>query len=245
MTAPYILPPATRRLTPPTVRSVARWRWLGRLLSLDAMTGQVGTLTRAATGTALDSLGGTITWPHSAARWEIRGGRGGLRMATDDLTWPCTFTPEAGTLLVDWTQLTALTNGMGVLYIGDDAQSGNRFSLRGGAGNTLVAELRIGGNTSTATLTGTVATNDAVVAVVQLDDDGTNQRVRIGAYVNGATVAFSSYGTAIARGTAWAAGAVVRANRIGSAGTQGSMWLADAAWFPGAPLSLTQVLERL
>lgn len=249
MTAPFIPPPATRRLTPPTVRSLARWRWQGCRFTLDAITGQVGTLVRAATGTALDSLGGTITWPHSAARYEVRTvngvPRGGVRLVTDDLTWPCTFGPETGTLVVEWSQLAALANNAGVCYIGDDAQAGNRLIVRGGAANALVVELKIGANTSSATLVSAIAVNDAAWLVIQLEDDGTNQRVRVAAALNGVDLAFSAWGAWIARGTAYAAGAKVRLNRLGSAGVQNNMFATDGAWFPGVLLTVAQSRERL
>ena len=117
----FIAPPALRRTGVPLLRSAARFHFLAARRSLDAITGQVGTLVRAATGTSLDSNGATITWPHSAARGEVRTVSGatryGLRMGADDLTWPCDFGLEAATFFVEFVQLgAAIASGAGVAF---------------------------------------------------------------------------------------------------------------------------------
>lgn len=248
MVTPHIPAPATRRTGVPSLRSLARWRWIGQFLTLDAITGQVGTLTRAATGTSTDANGATITWPHSAVRYETRTVNGtvrtGIRYSADDHTWARSFDIEEATVFVDLVQLTAApASNAGVLYVGRDDATGNRLVIRG-TGTTFAVDLIIGGNTSTATFGASVAANDAVRLLVQIDDDGTDMRVNIGGEKNGTPVATSSWGTAIARGTAFGSGAKVRLNRVGSAGTQNTMWVADAGWFPGLH-DLATVLARL
>lgn len=241
-------PPAVRRTGVPTIRSVARHQWQGRRLSLDALTGQVGTLTRAATGTMVDSNGATVTAAHSMPRWESRtwlGSAGvGLRLAADDLTWTCGWSLEEGTLLVEAIEVSSIGSGKGLAYIGRDDDTGNRLVVRG-TGSTFAVDLKIGANTSTATFGSAVAADDDVQLVVQVDDDGVDMKVRIGGAVNGTPVAFSAWGTSIARGTAWGTGAKVRANRVGSAGSQGSTWLRSLAWFPAVALTLDEATGRL
>ena len=144
----FIAPPALRRTGVPLLRSAARFHFLAARRSLDAITGQVGTLVRAATGTSLDSNGATITWPHSAARGEVRTVSGatryGLRMGADDLTWPCDFGLEAATFYVEFVQLgAAIASGAGVAYCGRDDQTGDRVSIQGAAANALVVNLNL------------------------------------------------------------------------------------------------------
>ena len=245
----FIAPPALRRTGVPLVRSAARFHFLAARRSLDAITGQVGTLVRAATGTSLDSNGATITWPHSAARGEVRTVSGatryGLRMGADDLTWPCDFGLEAATFYVEFVQLgAAIASGAGVAYCGRDDQTGDRVSIQGAAANALVVNLNLTAGLSTGTFASAVALNDHVFAVVQITDSGGNMTARIGGQLNGVDVAWSSAGTARARSSAWGSGAKLRANRVGSAGTQNDMWLGAMGWFPGA-LTAAEIQSRL
>lgn len=247
MTAPYIPPPLVRRLGVPTLRSLAWHQWQAHRLSLAAITGQAATLTRASTATLTDSAGSTITVGHTMPRWESRTWSSapaiGLRMATDDLTWPADWTLASCTLFLEAINLgTAQTSGQGLVYVGLDAGTGNRLVVRG-TGTTFAVDLVIGANTSTATFGSTVANGDSVQLVVQCEDTGGNQRVRIGGSDNGVTVAFSAWGTAIARG-ALPAGARTRLNRVGSAGAQGAAWFRRVAVIPGL-LDLTQCTETL
>lgn len=63
---------AIRRTGPPVLLPASRFRWVARLGSLEAVTGQVGTLTRAGTNTATDSGWTGYTAAHSMPRWETR-----------------------------------------------------------------------------------------------------------------------------------------------------------------------------
>jgi hypothetical protein len=242
-------PPAVRRLGVPTVRPLALHRWQARRLALRALTGQPGTLTRAGSATFLDSAGATVTAPHSMPRYESRTWLGapavGLRLSTDDLTWPIEWLLGPRTLYVEAINLgTAQTNDFGLVYAGRDDATGARWLVRG-TGSTLAVDFfNAGGLLSTATLGTAVANGAGVQLVVQLDDDGTNMRTRIGGAVNATPVAFSAYGTARARAAALGTGALLRANRVGAAGAQGSCWLADVAVYPGL-LTLEECLALL
>jgi hypothetical protein len=242
-------PPAVRRLGVPTVRPLALHRWQARRLSLSALTGQAGTLTRSAAATFVDSAGATVTAPNGAPRWESRALFGepavGLRLSTDDLTWPLEWTLGPRTLYLEAINLgTAQTNNQGLLYAGRNDQTGARWLVRG-TGTTFAASFFNASNQeSTATLGAAVANGATVQLVVHLDDDGANQRTRIGGAVNGATVDWSAYGTARARAATLGTGALLRANRLGSAGLQGSCWLSDVAVYPGL-LSLAECQAML
>lgn len=244
MTLPFFPPAATAETGGPRLRPVARMR-VDYARGLDALTGQAGTLVRPTAATLLDSAGATVTVPHSRPRREARTFLGaqavGLRVTTDDVTYPCTLVPETATLSVEGVNLgTAQTNGAGLLYIGRDDATGARVVLRG-TGTTLAAEfVNDTGLVSTATLGLAVPNGAAFQLVAQLEDAGGNMRVRVGGAVNGTAVAFSSWGTARPRAVAFGAGARVRVNRTGSTGTQGNAWLAGFAWTAGA-LTLADV----
>lgn len=248
MTMPYIPPLLQRSTTAPTLRASSRFRAQIRR-GLDALTGQAATLVRASTATITDSAGATVTVGHSMPRLEPRTWLGsaavGLRMTNDDLTYPLDFLPEAATVFVELVNLgTAQTNNLGLVYLGRDDATGARLVVRG-TGTTLAVDfVNAAGLTSTATLGSALANGAAAQLLVHVDDDGTNQRVRIGGAVNGADVGLSAYGTARARAAAWGTGAKIRVNRVGSAGAQGSVWIRDLAWHPGL-LTVAEMLERL
>jgi len=248
MTLPFIPPVLQRESAPPRLKASARFRVQARR-GLDALTGQAATLVRASTATITDSAGATVTIGHSMPRLESRTWLGapaiGVRLGTDDLTYPLDWLPETGTLFVEGINLgTAQTNGRGLVYLGRDDATGARLVVRG-TGTTLAVDfINAGGLTSTATLGSAVANGAAFHLVVQLDDDGTNQRVRIGGAVNGTPVALSAYGTARARAAAWGTEARCRVNRVGSAGSQGDVWLRQLAWHAGL-LTVDEMGARL
>lgn len=247
MTTPMLPPPASRRLGVPRIKSLAWHQWQASRLSLSALSGQTGTFTRASTATFTDSAGVTVTAGHSMPRWESRTWQAapaiGLRMATDDLAWPAPWVLGTCTVLVEAIALgTAQTSGQGLLYAGLDAGTGNRLVIRG-TGTTLAVDLVIGANTSTATFPAAVANGASVQVAVEVDDNGTTQRVRIGGTVNGSSAGYSAFGTAIARGTL-PAGANLRLNRVGNAGLQGAAWFRRVSVVPGL-LSVDDALSRL
>lgn len=241
LTAP-IAARAVRRTTAPALTSTARFAWLARLASLDALTGQTGTFTRAATGTAVDSTGTTYTAVHSMPRWESRDWNGtgtrdtlGLRMGSDDLAWTYNGLPETGSLLVDFSEAGTIgTAGAGLVYLGNDAVSGARLTL---ASNGTNYAATIHNGTTSATATASVVTptsGQSVRAVVQLEDDATNWRVRLWLDVLGtAGEETTAWTSTITRAATWGATTKIRANRVGSAGTQGSTWVRRIGWHAG------------
>lgn len=248
---PLHLPPRARRtLAPPSLRSQSRFRVQYARVSeygLDALTGQAATFTRASASTILDSAGQSVPIGYSLPCVEMREWFGvscaGVRYGTGDDCWyPCDLLPECATVLCEGINCgTAQTNGAGLVGIMRDDSTGNRLVVRG-TGTTFAVDL-IGGATSTATLGAAVASLASFELLVQIDDNGTQQRVRIGGCVNGATVSWSVWGDWITRLATWGTGARLRLNRVGNAGTQGEAWIRQVAWDVGL-LDLTTMQER-
>lgn len=235
----------------PVIRSVSRFRWQARSAELEAVTAHVGTLVRAATGTAVDSAGVTYTAGHSMPRWEVRTWAGdrpalGIRLAADDLTWPCNWVPERASVLVELAEAgTRTTAGAGLLYLGRNDQTGARLILDSD-GTNYRATIHNGTTSASATLaTATPTSGQLARLVVQLDDDGTNQRVRLALtpVATGITTE-TAWSSTVARAAAWGSGATLRLNRVGSAGTQGSTWIRQVAWMAGL-LTASDMLARL
>ena len=240
-----------RRAIAPTLTSVSRFRWQARRGTLDAITGHVGTLTRASTGTAVDITGTTYTARHSMPRWENRNFSGtgaryelGLRLSTDDLTFAANWAPETASLLIEFSEEgTRTTSGAGLIYIGNDAVTGARLLVYGSA-NNYRADIHNGTTVEAVALTNTAPTvGQSGQLVVQLEDNGTTQRIRLLMRVGGSDVQTAWSGT-VARASAWGTGALLRVNRIGSAGTQGSTWVRQVAWCPGL-LTIDEMVGRL
>lgn len=243
LTAPMPTPQA-RRSGALTLLSRSRFRWQARRGTLTALTGQVGTLVRAATATAVDANGVTYTAGYGAPRWETRHDALGLRLSTDDLTWPCNWLPGPGTLLVRMSEAgTRTTANAGLLYLGNDAQSGGRVYIDA-ASSQYRAGIHNGTTGQTVSLTGsTPTTGNAADLLLQLDDDGVNMRVRLARWLSGVETQ-TAYTSTVTRFASWGSGTVLRANRMGSAGTQGSTWLREIAWEPGL-LTYAEMLARL
>lgn len=224
--------------------SRARFRWQARRGTLDALTGQAGTLVRASTATAVDANGTTYTAGYGMPRWETRGGALGLRLSSDDLTWPCNWLPGPGTLLVRLSEAgTRTTANAGLLYLGNDGQSGGRVYIDA-ASNVYRCGIDNGTTGQTVSLTGaTPTTGNAADLLLHLDDDGVNMRVRLARWLSGVE-SVTSYTSTVTRFAAWGSGTKLRANRMGSAGTQGSTWIREIAWEPGI-VTYADMLARL
>lgn len=237
MTMPYIPPPAARSTGLTGIRSVAGFRAQFRR-GLPAVTGQSATLTRASTGTITDSAGATITVGHSMPRFESRTYDGapaiGLRLATDDLSYPCQWLPGTGTLYIDFIEVgTLAVADAGLVAIANaGATGGVLYVRRNGAGGYGCA---VGNGTDTATAdlsTGNPSVGETARICCQVEDSGTEQRVRLISFVGGVTTT-TAWSAWITRTATWGSGAVLRLNRVGADWVQGSTWVRDVAWFPG------------
>jgi hypothetical protein len=236
MAIPYIPPRATRSDAAPAMRATSRLRAQFRR-GLTAITGQVATFTRAATGTLLDSRGATVTAVHSMPRYESRTWEGsasiGLRLSTDDCTYPCDWAPETGTYYVELVEAgTRTTAGAGLLYVGNDGQTGARLTLDSD-GTNYRATIHNGTSSQSISLaSATPTTGQAARIAVQIEDTGGNQRVRLLLRVAGVNT-ITAWSSTVTRAAAWGTGATVRLNRVGSAGTQGSTWVRQVAYSAG------------
>lgn len=244
---------AVRRTTAPVIATRSRFRWQSRRASLIALTGQVGTLTRAATGTAVDANGASYTAVYGAPRWEMRdylasGTRRelGLRLAADDLEWTYNGVPETGTLAFAFSENgTGTTLNAGLVYLGNDAQTGARLWVTSD-GTRYRATIHNGTTSVSVTLASlSLTTGDAARGVVQLNDDGTNWSIKlIVRKLVGGTEEATAFSSTIARAATWGATTKIRANRVGSAGTQGSTWLREIAWDAGL-LTIDEAFARM
>ena len=257
---------AIRRPGPPVLLPASRFRWVARLGSLEAVTGQVGTLTRAGTNTATDSGWTAYTAAHSMPRWETRSvdvstatnpaatyllledgdnllaedgdeilletgaPRLGLRIGgapAEDLRLPVGFAVETATVLVEFVEITHRTTGSGfLLYLGNDAGTGARFTI-GGNGTNYEAVLNNGTSTTTASLsTGTPAAGAAARLALQLEDGGGTIRARLLLEILGtAGVTTGSWSTAITRPTSWGSSTKLRLNGAPTGGGGEAVYL--------------------
>jgi hypothetical protein len=242
---------AVRRATAPALIPVSRFRWQARRGTLDALTGQPGTLVRASTATAVDLTGATYTAGYGMPRWEHRAWSGssryelGLRLTTDDVTWPASWAPETATLYVECAEAgTRTTSGAGLVSVANAAVTGARLVLDSD-GTDYRATIHTGSTSASVSLaTATPTTGQMAQLALQLEDDGTDQRVRLLLSVGGGAVTTTAWSSTVTRAAAWGTGATLRVNRVGSAGTPGDTWLRQIAWCPGL-LTLDEMAARL
>jgi hypothetical protein len=172
-------------------------------------------------------------------RWESRtwgaSSRLGLRMAADDLSWPVSFTPRTMTVVVEMSEAgTRTTAGAGLFYLGNDAVSGARWQIDS-TGTLYRATIHNGTTSVSVTLaTAVPTTGQAARLTMQVEDDGTNWRVRlVNDVVASAGEEETGWSSTIARATTFGSTTRARLNRVGSAGTQGSTWVAQCAIVAG------------
>ena len=246
-----VAPRAVRRATAPALVSSSRFRWQARRGTLDAITGQTATFTRASTGTAVDIRGVTYTVAHSMPRWESRAWSGasryelGLRLGNDDLTWPANWAPETGTLYIEFSEEgTRTTSGAGLLYVGNDLQTSARLVIDA-ASNQYRATIHNGATSQSVSLATTTPTTGQMARLaLQLEDSGTTQRVRLLLSIAGGATTTTAWSSTVTRAAAWGTGSKLRLNRVGASGTQGNTWVRQVAWCPGL-LTLDQCGARL
>ena len=184
-------------------------------------------------------------------RWENRAWSGGsryelgLRMTTDDLTWGANWLPETATLYVEFSEEgTRTTSGAGLVYVGRDDQTGARV-LIDASSNQYRATIDNGTTSQSVSLATTTPTTGQMARLaLQLEDDGTNQRVRLLLSIAGGATTTTAWSSTVTRAAAFGTGAKLRVNRVGSAGTQGNTWIRQVAWCPGL-LTLDQCGARL
>lgn len=191
MTLPVMEP---RRQVTAAVRHPLVWR--SRDLSLNAVSGQTGTLVRATTGAADDSFGTSRTCVHSQPRWHVRsslvtmrmGGAGGTPV--EYLRWSVPFDAVAASIYLDFIE-----NGtIGIA-------TGGLFSLS----STAFATPRwymsvVSGKYSIIQHNGTTDTGGTAFAAAPVNGD--RVRMRCWLYSNGSVQAWQSINGAAETATA-------------------------------------------
>ena len=244
---------AVRRVTGPALQSTALFSWHARLATLTAVTGQTGTLTQPSE-TSVDSNGATYTGAIGRPLWLAYASWTPapnplvtglyLRPSGSVLTWPLEFLPQSLTVLLEGINTNGATpvNGGGIFHLGNDAATGNALSVVGTA-TTFQAVLTTGAGTVTSTLSEPMG-NFRFRVAVQVEDNGTTQRVRIGGSLNETTFVWGTWSSTLTRASTFPSGSKVRLNRVGSGGTFGNNWFRRASVFPGL-LSIDEMAARL
>lgn len=224
--------------SPLSLRSRTLFHFRGSMRSLDALSGQVGTLTRGATGTAIDSFGNSYTAVGVQPRWESRDTNAdtvrdalGLFMDTADrLAWPVLFLPSAMGGIMEFVQVATMALTGTVFYLGNDAGTGARLSVFSTGSNYAIAH--VSGVTVSSTMGAPAPTaGDRVRLRFQLSGTGT---VQLWQSLNGGAEVASALSGANALAAAWAATAKVRLNSVGS-GTATTAWYRLAKLVYGTP----------
>lgn len=191
--------------------------WLARELSVDALTGQAGTLTRTATAAPTDSYATARTVVHSQPAWQTdtTHGRTGLLLgASETLAWPLPLIPQAMSGLVEFIENGTLgTASDAIWYLGSDAASGAHLYI-----DSTGTQYRInhynGTSTVSATMTGTAPTSGQKVRLRWwLYSDG---KVDLWQSINDAAETSPAVSGTLALASAWG-GTTCRLNSKGTA----------------------------
>lgn len=245
---------AVRRVAAPVLQPPALFSWHGRFASLNALTGQIGTLTATSADNTVDGNDAIVLAGYGVPAWysypiwfpspEQRVLGLFMRSTRDALTWPSEITPQTMTVLLEGINTNGLTpvNGAGVLHIGNDAATGNALSIVGTA-TTYQLTLTTGGGSVSATLTEPMG-NFRYRMLAQLEDNGTTQRIRIGASLNESAFNWSAWSSTLTRASSFPSGSKVRLNRIGNTGSLGNSWFRRVSIYRGL-LTLDEATARL
>lgn len=250
--APTVPSRAVRRTTAPVLTPGALFSWHTRFASLDALTGQVGTLTRASVTTSVDTTQGSWTAGYGYPRWYSYPAWNlsadpfvnGLIMQSEDVAWPMDFVPQSLTVYMEGINANGAVPVVagGVIHLGNDAATGNSLSITG-TSTTYALTLTTGAGSVTSTLAAAVG-NVRWRLVAQMEDNGTTQRIRLGISINEAAFVFEAWTATLTRAATFPSGSKVRINRVGSAGTYGQSWFRRVSIYPGL-LTLDEASARL
>ena len=191
--------------------------WLAREFTVDALTGQVGTLTRAATAAPTDGNGVARTVVHSQPAWQTNTthSRTGLLLGTNaNLAWALPVLPQAMSGMVEFVENgTVGSAGAGLFYLGNDGATGARLYLDS-TGTQYRLTHHNGSSSVTATMTGTAPTTGQRVRLRWwLYSDG---KVLLQQSINGAAETGPAASATNTLAAAWA-GTTCRLNSLGTA----------------------------
>lgn len=216
--------PGERAIFDPLSRLL--YSWESRSCSLRALTGELGTLTRAATGTALDDNAVSRTLVNDQARWQWEDTDAdtvrdtpvlllGQATGTELCKWTVTHRPALSTtFLADFIEGGARTvAGAGVFYLGNDGVTGARLYID--TTGTFYRATHHNGTSSVASTmgSGTPAVGDRVR--LRVEYNGTTGVIRIYQSINAAAEVAAAASAGLTPTSAWGASTL----RLGSLGT--------------------------
>lgn len=185
-----------------------------RELTIDALTGQVGTLTRATTAATTDENGVSRTLNRHQPRWEKSGGVGYLRLGaaagalTEYVTYPCDLTLTSLSGLVRFveagTAATGDTGGAGastIFAIANAAVTGARISVYAANNGKYTAEYHSGSSSVASQQTGSIVSDGQLITLRwSLVVAGGNATIQLWQSVNGAAEVAASVSSSVATG---------------------------------------------
>lgn len=196
--------------------------WLGRELSVDAQTGQAGTLTRTTTAAPTDSYGVARTVNHSQPAWQTNTthSRTGLLLgASETLAWSLPLIPQAMCGMIEFIENGTLgTASDAIWYLGNDGATSAYLNLDSSGTQYRINHYN-GTSTVTATMTGTAPTTGQKVRLRWwLYSDG---KVDIWQSINDAAETSPTLSGTLSLAAAWG-GTTCRLNSKGT-GNYGAM----------------------
>ncbi len=201
--------------------------WLARnLLSLDALSGQVGTLTQGGSVNTTDSFGATVAVLYGQPPWSYVSGQlvTGLLLGTSTKTlkWTVNILPQAMCWMIDFVENGGLgTASGGVAYLGIDAATGARVYIDS-TGTQYRATYTDGTTTRTCVMTGTAPTSGQRVRLrLILSATGT---IQLGQSINGGAETLPAASAATTLPATWG-GTVFRLNAVGTANYGANIYL--------------------
>lgn len=201
--------------------------WTARAaLSVDALSGQVGTLTQAGAVSTTDTSGGTVSVNQAQPPWSYVAAQTAtgllLGTGTKGLAWPLNILPQAMCWMVDFCENGGLAVASGgVAYLGNDGATGARIYI-----DSTGAQYRVtytdGTTTQTVTMTGTAPTSGQRVRLrLTLSASGT---IQLGQSINGGAETVPAASAATALPAVWT-GTTGRLNSVGTANYGANIYL--------------------
>lgn len=199
--------------------------WVPRdALSIDALSGQTGTLTATGTTTVTDTFGATATANHSQPQWSYSSGQtvtGLLLGSSKYLSWSLNILPQTMCWMVDFVENGGVAvASAGVLYLGNSGATGARVYIDS-TGTYYRATYTDGSTTRTSTLAAAPTSGQRVRLRVQLSATGT---IRIHQSINSAAETSASESAATTLPAAWT-GTTLYLNSVGTANTGANIYL--------------------